>query len=375
VKKVQVGRNVATTYTVGGGHVPAADKVDYVESEGSRKISVGSIQITQDAMDNAKSTRGAVIRIIDSEMRGLMGSMETMDEFFFSRDGTATVTTLGSVTNTAAAYATTPLTVDDARGIWEKASYQIRDATTPTTVHAEFTCARVPRALSGGEAQVYLTGDLAALGQADGDFITWGAGVNSAYGNAVTGLDVLIDDAATTFQGINVSTYPRYSSIVMDNGGTTQNLTPSLLRNMLAALAQEQAADSVGNLLVYTSVWDNKNFEEMYEGELRIAPDTRIGGIKVPTFQSVFGTFSVMTAPYCQYGTMFFIDRNEIAMPIQRPLDWLPGSVQGIFIPSYYSGGTLALSATAMETKDLMIFDRRKCGKIQNLSVTPSTAY
>ena len=47
----------------------------------------------------------------------------------------------------------------------------------------------------------------------------------------------------------------------------------------------------------------------------------------------------------------------------------------GIFIPAYSSGGSLSLSATAMETKDLFIEDRRKCGKIENLSVTVTTAY
>jgi hypothetical protein len=366
VKKVQVSRNTAITSGVDGGAIPPAGKMTYVESEFYRKFKYGSINLTDGVMENAKTTKNAAISVMDSEMRGLMDGIKSYEEFMFSRDGTGVVALLGATASGAT------FTVDDARGLWDGQDYEIRSQTTPFPILNSFVVSSIARARTAGESTVTPSVALGALGQIQNDLIVWKSGAYSAWGRAITGLEALIDDTAVTFQGVNVATYPRYSSVVMNGGGATQNQTPQLFRQMLAALAQEQGEDSVGNLLVYTSVWDSKNFEEMYEGELRIAPDTKVGGIAIPTFQSSFGKFSVLTAPMCQYGEMFFIDRTQISHPTQKELDWRPGGTAGIFNRSDSFAG---YTATAIEISDLFIEDRRTSGKLQNLAVTVGTAY
>jgi len=372
IKKVQVARNVAITYTADGGHIPSPGKVNYVESKGTRKFQVGSIGITDGLLNNAKTTSHAAVRAVDSEMRGLMSGMRTVRSFFFWGDGSGTVATLGTVPLTAT-FATVPITVSDARGMWDGQDYEIRDAAAPTTIHASFRVARVARARAGGESQVFLTANLAALGQAAGDFITWKSGVDAAYGKVITGLSTLIDDTAAVFQNVNVALYPRYSSVVLNGGGAPQTLTPALCRTFLATLAQERGEKQVSNLLLGTCVWDAKSFEEMFQGDLRIAPSTQIGGAKIPSFQSVFGTFSVGTFPDAPYNQIFGIERSEISWLKQKELDWRPtGGPQGIFTTQQ---GYLGYIATALCIDDLFIEDRRRCGKITNLSASVGSAY
>jgi hypothetical protein len=372
VKKVKVKRNTAMTYTADGGHIPVAKRQGYVESEGSRKFFVAQVAVSEGILANADTTESAALTYVDSEIRGVMETAKTFRNVMFSRDGSGVVGLLGATVSTAA-FATTPITVDDARGMFEDGEFEIRDATTPATIHADFEVSSVPRARVAGESQVYLKANLAAAGQAQGDYICWGRGVDSAYGKAITGLDRLIDDAAVVFQGVNCATYPRYTSPVSDGGGVAQNMTPALIRNHMATLAQEMGQESMRPLLVYTSTWDAKNFEELFESELRIAPTTRIGGIKVPTFQSSFGEFSIMTDPHCPYGVMFFIDRTEISWLKQRELDWRPtGGPSGIFTTQQ---GYLGYVASCCAIEDLFIENRRTSGKITNLNVTVGSAY
>jgi hypothetical protein len=191
---------------------------------------------------------------------------------------------------------------------------------------------------------------------------------------AITGLDKLIDDAATTFQNVAVSTYPRYSSLVLDNGGSAQDLSPSLFRQMLAGLMQKSGnAKPSQGLKVLTSAWDAINFEEMYEGELRLSPSDTTSGMAVSSFQTSMGKIEVIVDADCLYGKMFFIDPSKIERCVQKELHWRKDDKGGgIFKRSDLAG---IYTATAMEICDLRIHDRNTSGKIENLNFSPSTMY
>jgi hypothetical protein len=208
--------------------------------------------------------------------------------------------------------------------------------------------------------------------QAQGDYITWNSGNLSAYGKAWTGLDKLIDDATGTFQSVNVTTYPRYTSPVLDNGGSARPLTPTLFRQMLAMIKQESGQDAGRDIVVLTSLWDGINVEELYEGEVRITPDTSTVGLVMPTFQTVLGRVKVMTDPDTPYGKMYFIDRNEISRAVQAELDWRKSDGGGIF---ERSNNFLGYFANAVEISELFMDQRNRCGKIEDLKQTIKSAY
>lgn len=366
LKKVHVKRNVAITNVTDGGAIPVAGKQSYVDSEAYRKFIVGSVQVSDGILNTAASTQNAAISVTKSELEGLMESIRKWENYQFTRDGTAVLATLGATTSGAT------ISMSDGRAMWDDKTYEIRTAASPTTVVATFQVSRTARALTNGEAVVTLASTLASGSQATGDYITWGSGFDSAYGKAWTGLDKLIDDSTGTFQSVNTTTYPRYTSPVLDNGGAKRPLAPTLFRQELAMIKQESGQEAGRDIVVLTSVWDGINVEELYEGDVRITPDTSTVGLVMPTFQTALGKVSIMTDPDAPYGTMFFLDRNEISRAVQAELDWRKSDGGGIF---ERSNSYLGYLANAVEISELFIDQRNRCGKIKDLKVTVKTAY
>jgi len=370
VKKLHTAYNTAIADIEDGGGLPPAKKQDFTETEVTRRFTAGSVQVTDGALANAKTTKGAAIRVVSSELKGLLEGMRKREGFMLCRDGTGVVALMGSTVSGAT------FTVDDARALWPKGDYEIRDATTTSTVHANFTVTSVARGYSSGAATVTPSATLAASGQAQNDLVVWNTGDYSSYGRAVTGLDALIDDTlSTSFQGTDVSAIPWWTSPVFNGGGATQLLSSTLLRQVLATLKQESEDfdDVPGGLMVCTEVWSAIQFEELFEHAVRVSPKDSAVGIKGGvTFQTAFGTITVKAYPDIIYGNMLFINRKAIARPVQKKLDWRPGGTAGIFDRS---DRFAAFTATALEIHDLMVLERNTCAKITNLQVSPQTAY
>ena len=366
LKKVHVKRNIAITSTVDGGAIPAAGKQTYVDSEAYRKFLVGAVRVSDGVLNNASTTENAAITVVKSELEGLLEGVRKVEEWQFTRDGTGIVALLGATASGAT------FTVTDGRALWDDKSFEIRSAATGAVLE-EFTVSRIARALTAaGEVTVTPTATLAASGQAQSDYVVWGTGADSAYQKALTGLDLLIDDATGTFQSVNTTTYPRYTSPVLAAGGVARPLTAQLYRQGLAMIKQESGADASREIVVLTSVWDAMNHEEMHQGEVRITPETKTVGLVLPTFQTMFGKVSLMTAPDTQWGKMFFVDRNEISWASQAELDWRRSDGGGIF---ERDNNSLGYVANAVEITELFIDQRNRCAKIEDLKYSAKTAY
>jgi hypothetical protein len=367
--RVHVKRNPAVSNIEDGGAFPIAGKQSYVPAYAYRKFCVGSVQVTDGALTNAATTKNAAISVVESELTGMMDGIKKYQNGTFSRDGTGVVATVGTTASGAT------ITVSDARMLWDGKDYEIRDVVTPATIHVpSFVVSRVARApTAANEATVTPTAAIGALGQVTGDYIVWGTGGSSSYGRAITGLDALIDDAATTFQGVDCSVYTRYTSPVLGNLGTPRALTPSLFRQMLATIKQEAGEDPPDGMTVMGPVFEAINLEELYEGDLRITPDTTTAGIAVSSFQSVLGRINIVTDPDAPYGKLFFLDPSQLVYAVQAELDWrrdAPGA--SIFKRSDTFAG---YTATAIETCELAIMERNRCGKIEDLTEARTTAY
>jgi hypothetical protein len=366
---IHLARNVAVGNTSDGGAFPAAGKQSKSLLRSSRKFTFGTVQLTDGIMATAPDSKGSAESVVEQELTGMMNGVEVYENGMFTRDGTGVVAHLGQTVSGSS------ITVDDARMLWDGKDFEIRDSATPTTIHiANMRVSSIARAFdANGEATATLSSSIASSGQAAGDYVVWGSGDSSSYGRCITGLDALIDDATGTFQGISVTTYPRYSSVVLDNGGVERALTPALFRQMLAALIQEGGALPAGGITCLTNVWGSISFEELYEGEIRMSTDDTVSGIAVSSFQSTLGKVKVVNDPLCKYGTMFFPNMEEISWNEQRPFDWRrDGPGAPIFKASQTAG---VYTATALGINELMIHQRNKCGKIADLAETKITAY
>lgn len=371
-KFIHLSQNPAIASIGDGGALPVAGKNGYEEAYIKRKFIAGSVQITDGQLRNAASTKHAAVSALKSELEGLMDGIRKYESFFFTRDGTGIVATLGA---DADPVTTGVITVSDARGIWRNAKYRVHDDTsTPTTpvTHYSFTASKVARAPSSGEATVTTT-DYGLVGSAaTGDYVVWrGTSDSDSFGLLPTGLDKLIDDSvSSSFQNISLSTYPEYTSPVLTANST---LSPSLFRRMLAMIAQESRTPvSRSSHTVITSMFDTVSFSEMYESELRITPDTKTVGSKYMSFATPYGEFELRHLWDAPYGKIFFVNRKEITRAVQQELEWRKSDGGGIMTKSsnaaYYTADALAIY-------EYMIERRSSCGKIEGLTVTKDTMY
>lgn len=368
-KAIHVKRSSAIAAVADGGAIPPSSQQTYVFMEAYRKFVYGSVGITDGQLNNAESTKNAAIRVVDSELRGLINGIKNFTNYVWTRDGTGIWTLMGATASGAT------FTVDDGRGLWDGASFSILDATTPTTVHDTFTVSRVARAYNNTlySATVTPTATLAASGQAADDYVTWGTGSYRAYGKVITGLDALIDDAASTFQGVDCSTYNRYTSPVLDNSGTRRDLTPSLLRRMLSMLVQE-GGKLADDMVCVGNVWLLEKFDELNEQAVRLTPDSTVTGQATPNFQSSQGKITLECDKDAPYGKMFFVSPKEITYAVQKELHWRPqGDKNGSVFARDDANGRY--TATCMEQAEQFIEARNRCGKIEDLNETVGTAF
>lgn len=360
---VHLARNHAVGNIEDGGAFPVADKQDYAEAKAYRRFLAGSVQITDGALANAATSKRAAIDVVTSELKGMLEGMAKYEEFMGYRDGTGVVGLLGTdVTGTTWG-------ATDARLLWDGQTYEIRDASDITTLHGTVTVSRVSRALDANSQFAVTSSAALPAAAAAGDYIVWPGSVN----RAISGLDLLVDDATGTFQNINVTNNPRYTSPVLDNGGVNRPLTPTLFRRMMAMIKQEAGGqEALKGLTVITNNWQGIEVEELYEPVLQITPDTKTVGVNAPRFHSAYGTITVEMSHDCPFNTMFFVDFGEVYRAVQKELDWRRDKAGGIFQRSDQSA---VWRATALEICEYFIKQRNRCGKIEDLSETVSTAY
>ena len=362
--RIHTARSTAIGYVEDGGAFPVADKQDYDTYKAFRKFTVGSVQITDGAMATAAKSPNVARDVVTSEVKGLMNNILKFENGFFFRDGTGTVATL---TDGQAAGTTADVRVDDARMIWDGGTYNQYNSAL-SAKDGDVVISNVETALhSSGDSLINLSTGLAAT-TAGSDVLVW----NGARNRAITGLDKLIDDSATTFQSVNVANNPRYSSTVLSNGGTKRDLTPALFRSMLASIQTRSGSERPSDgLSVLCDSWQAINVEELYEGELRLTPESKVGGLAVAAFQSALGRIDIIVDTDCLHNKMFFCDFSKIYRAVQKQLGWRREG-GSIFKRSDVSG---VYTATAIEIAEMYIKERHTSGKIEDLNASMTTAY
>lgn len=360
--KLHTARNHAIKFMSDGSTFPVADKQDYVSMKVGRRIIGGSIQLTDPVMATASKSPEVAMDVVASETEGLMKGILKFENFFYTRDGTGAVGTVKTGT------ATTDLRIDDARAMWDGATYQVYDSTLATN-RGNITVSRTASALdANGNAQVTLSANVPS-GTTSGDKVIWDGALNIAY----TGLTSLVDDSTSgTFEGVTMSSYPRWTSLVLDNSGTLRDLDPALFRQVLAGIAMKTGNEvPTSGLSCIGTPWQLANLDELYESALRLAPTDSTSGVATPSFQSSLGKVTLDTDSDAPYNKIFLVDFSQIFRGVQKKLGWRVQNGQ-IFLRS----DTAAVwTATAIEICELYIKGRNSSGVIEDLNETKKTAY
>lgn len=358
--KLHTARNSAIGFMNDGSAFPVASKQSYVSMKVGRKIVGGSIQLTDAVMATASSAPEVALDVVSSETEGLMKGMLKFENFFFSRDGTGVVATV------QAAISSTTLKVDDARALWDGGVYQVYDS-TGVTLRGSITITRVASAPdSSGFMTVTL--DATLSGVTTGDLVYW----NGAKGIAYTGLDALVDNGTSTFQSVTMTSFPRWTSMVLDNSGTKRDLDPTLFRQVMAGIYHKTGDDlPVSGLDCLGTGWMLSNLDELYEANLRLAPDSSTGGVATPSFQSSLGKVTLNADSDAPYNKIFLVDYSQIYRGVQKKLGWRQQAGQ-IFLRS---DSAPVWTATAIEIAEMYIKGRNSSGKIKDLNENIRTAY
>jgi len=364
--RVHTSRNGGIGPIDDGGQFQIPSKEGFVTAKAYRRALSGKVQITDMAMAAIKDDKNAAKGVVAATLEGCMDSMLKLENGLFFRDGT------GTIAHVVADYATTTLEVDDSRMIWESAQYDLYTTgdVFRSTLPAVTSIASAPDAVATDDAVVTLSAN-ADANMVIGDHIKWKGATSS---NSVTGLKALIDDTAATFQNVAVGTYPKYSALVLANGGTARELTPALFRSALAGLKQKCGNESPSDgITCLASNWDAISFEEMYEGDLRLAPSDKVMGLAVTTFQSALGKVRLVTDCDMLMGTIFLADFSQIYRGVQLPLDWRRDGKSGPIFKR--NDESAVVTATMLEIYDHYIMDRNTSARIDDLSNARVTVY
>lgn len=351
--RVHVQRSGAIAGIDDGGALPVANKQTYATAKVGRRMTAGSIQLTDGVMATASKSKYVAKDVIESEMEGLMTEFLKFENGMFLRNGDGVVATVKTGTTG------TTLIVDDARMLWDGVTYDVYDSTLATNRGTVTITSTAEAPTSSGFATV-TTSATVPSGTTNTDKVVWKGSVNKV----ISGLDKLITNSGT-IQNILATTYPRHTSLIM-TASADRDLTPTLFRQMQAGLYEKSGADDPSKVLtVIGSAWQMINVDELFESELRVTPDSKTGGMAMPEFQSSFGRFRVMPDSDAVYGKLFFVDFSQMYRGVQKRLGWRVEKNGSIFKRS----DTAAVhTATALEIAELYIRERITSGKLANLT-------
>lgn len=376
--KLHTARNHAVGFMSDGSAFPVPDKEDYVSLKVGRKIVGGSIQLSDAVMATAAKSPEVAVDVVSSHTEGMMKAILKFENFFFFRDGTGCVATAPVAGTGGAAFGgstDTKTLVSDARGFWDGAIYDVYDS-AGTTYRGQIQVTSVTEAPDTTSAAYPFVlnctspgGSTIGFNFVAGDRIYW----SGANGIAMTGLDSLVDNSLTgTFQSVTMASYPRYTSMVLGNSGTLRDLDPSLFRQLQASIYQKTGNDlPVSGLACIGTAWQLGNLDELYEAALRISPESSVGGVSTPSFQSSLGKVTVEADCDAPYNKLFLVDFSQIYRGVQKKLGWRVEGGQ-IFKRSDTAG---VWTATAIEIAEMYIKGRASSGKITDLNESIRSAY
>ncbi len=350
--RVHVQRSGAIGGIEDGGALPVANKQTYATAKVGRRMTAGSIQLTDGVMATASKSKFVAKDVVESEMEGLMTEFLKFENGMFHRNGDGAVATVKTGTSG------TTLICDDARMLWEGVTYDVYNSTLATNYGTCTVSTVASDPTSSGFATVTLTASIP--NSTAGNLIVWKGSVN----RVISGLQKLISDSGT-LQNVVAATYPRHTSLILD-ASADRDLSPTLFRQMQAGLYEKSGSDNPSKVLTCIgSGWQMMNVDELFESELRLTADSKVGGMAMPEFQSSFGRFRVMPDSDAVYGSLAFVDFSQVYRGVQKKLGWRVEKNGSIFKRS----DTAAVhTATALEIAELYIRERITSGRLTNLT-------
>ena len=309
------------TAGVGSGSetaLPTAGNQEFKNPYGSVKYIRGRIQVSGPVMKASRDDKGAIVRALEAEIKGVTEDLKKEVNYQFFNDGTA----VRCLVNTDPTTGTT-LTVDNPSSmyLWDGMVIDIfgsadgdgalnDESVTITTVDSSTQCT-VSASLD------------AAID--DNDFIVrHGAAYDagSTVGSyEMMGLKGIVDDATyvTTLHNLSRSTYPWWSCSTHssdDNSGTARDLTLDLMQASISAVEKNGGKT---NLIVCDHATRDA-YAALVIADKRFVNTLDLdGGWKALEYNGIPIVADADCPPY----TMFFLDTDHLQIMQMGDFDWM----------------------------------------------------
>jgi hypothetical protein len=292
-------RNNGVGYRAEGATLPTAGSQKYKESVGNVKYLYGRIEITGPTIYAARNDKGAFIRAVESEMKGLARDLKDQRARALFGDGTgklATFETNGTATNT--------LTVDKVKYFQIGMKIDILDS-GGNVLQSGRTVTAIDK------ANKTITIDGTAITTANTDFAT----LAGDYNNEAMGIGGIMNPNLT-LQGINPATDGWWKPNVVANGGTLRAISEQLMRQSIDLAEIEGGKIS----LITASYGVRAAYEALLQQFKRfVNPMELEGGFKALEFDGK----PIIVDRYHGSNEMNFIDLEEIDLYQMADFQWM----------------------------------------------------
>lgn len=292
------GRNNGIGYRAEGAALPTAGNQKYKQSNASTKYLYGGIEITGPTIKAMRNDKGAFIRAVDSEMKGLTKDLKDQRARALFGDGTGKLATFAVNTSV------NTLTVDKIKYFQVGMNIDIVNSGGTVTVNN-----RQITAIDKTNKTITING--AAVTTANTDF----AVVNGDYNIEAMGIGGIMS-TSLTLQGIDPSTNTWWKPNVIANGGTPRAISQALMRQAI-----DMSEIEGGKIdMITTSYGVRAALEALMQQNVRfVKPLDLEGGYKVLEYDGI----PIMVDRYHESNRMFFIDSSEIDLYQLSDFEWM----------------------------------------------------
>lgn len=237
VLALHTGENSGVGARPENGTLPAAGQQGYTEERVPVKYNYGRIQISGPTIKAMASDKGAYLRAVDSETKGLVKNLrsDVNRQVWGTSDGVIAATAANTaVTVVALAASTTEVQMRQFR---VNMVIDIGTVATPTSV----TSARTITAVDATAKTITISGAAVTTATTDRVFRTGSGGAGSAQ-KEMTGVRSIILDSGILFN-VDPTLVPVWKSIRRANGGVNRTLSENLLAEAMMAVDIESGEE------------------------------------------------------------------------------------------------------------------------------------
>lgn len=300
--------------------LPTAGQQLYKNPYGNVKYNRGRIQVSGPVIKASRNDSGAMVRALDSEIKGVTRDLKKDINYQMFNDGTAVRALVNGDPGTG-----TTLTLDNPGTLWFHDGMKI-DVLNPSdgTLRSSAGGIEVDSVDSATSSTLAAAAPSAI---ADNDWVTR-AGATDQAGTSyeMMGLKGIVDDGTyvTTLHNLSRTTYPWWKATTFsndDNGGTLRDLSLDLIQQAISAV--EKNGGEVG--MIFSSHDLRDSYVRLVINDKRFVNTLTLdGGWKALEYSSGSNSSIPWIADVdCPPYTIFFVDPSHLQIMQMGDFDWM----------------------------------------------------